>query len=206
VLTAAGDVTARFIESCTVTAGGNIASDSIINSTVNCNGEVTLSGKKGLLVGGKLIAGNRLVAKTIGSPMGTFTTIEVGNNPSALLQRSEMVDEMEKVTREYERVDQAVNLLSSQQKKGLLNDEKKQLLMKMLHAKVTYRERINELQLSMDELTQLITSNAGTVSASMIIHPGVRVTIGSAKMTISDPIQNSTLRNNGERIAIGSYR
>jgi hypothetical protein len=69
-LTAGKDITAKFIESCKVNAGGNIVSDSIMKSTVKCDGSVTLAGKNGMLVGGTLIAGEKLVARTIGSPMG----------------------------------------------------------------------------------------------------------------------------------------
>ena len=204
-LTAGGNVTAKFIEGCTVTAEGNIIADSILNSTVNCTGDVILSGKRGLLTGGKLIAGNKLSAKTIGSPMGTTTIIEVGNKPQAILGVKELTKEYDKLRKEFEKVDQAVNLLTAQQKKGMLNDEKKQLLMKMLNAKMTYREKLNSLQLQIDELNQSITSNAGTVSASNVIQPGVRVTIGNAQLSVRDKMSNCTLRNNGEKVALGPY-
>ncbi|MCL2398231.1 MAG: FapA family protein [Defluviitaleaceae bacterium] len=204
-LSAGGNITAKFIEGCNVNAGGNVTADSILNSKVNCGGDVILSGKRGLLTGGSVIAGNKLVAKTIGSPMGTTTIIEVGNKPSAILGLQELNDEYDKLRKEFEKVDQASSLLTSQQRKGLLTDERKQLLMKMLNAKITYREKLNDLQLRIDEMTQAITSNAGTVSASNVIQPGVRVTIGNAQLAIRDKMQNCTLRNNGEKITFGPY-
>jgi uncharacterized protein (DUF342 family) len=205
VLTAAGDITATFIESCTVVAGGSIRADSILNSNVRCNGEVVLFGKKGLLTGGTLMAGTKLVTKTVGSPMGTVTNIVVGNNPAALTEHKALASEYEQMKKDYERVDQAVSLLSELQKKGQLTDEKKALLMKMLNAKMTYREKMNNMQIKIDELTQVLISNEGTVSASNVVHPGVKVTIGNAQLIVRDPIQNCTLRNNGEKIAIGAY-
>jgi len=204
-LIAKGNVTAKFIEGCNVSADGNITADSILNSTINCGGDVILSGKRGLLTGGKLIAGNKLVAKTIGSPMGTTTVIEVGNKPTAILGVKELTVEYEKLRKEFEKVDQAVNLLTVQQKRGTLTDEKKQLLMKMLNAKMTYREKLNKLQLQIDELNQSITSNAGTVSASNVIQPGVKVTIGNSNLTVRDKMSRCTLRNNGDKVALGPY-
>ena len=204
-LTAGGNVTAKFIEGCTVSAEGNVTADSILNSTVTSGGDVILSGKRGLLTGGKLIAGNKLVAKTIGSPMGTTTIIEVGNKPTAVLGIKEMTAEYEKLRKEFEKVDQAVNLLTAQQRKGILADDKKQLLMKMLNAKMTYREKLNGLQLKIDEMNQSLTSNSGTVSASNVIQPGVRVTIGNSQLSIRDKMSNCTLRNNGEKVALGPY-
>ena len=205
VLTAGGNITAKFIEGCTVSAEGNITADSILNSTVNSSGDVVLSGKRGLLTGGKLIAGNKLTAKTIGSPMGTTTTIEVGNKPTAIVEVRELNAEYDKLRKEFEKVDQAVNLLTAQQRRGTLTDKKKQLLMKMLNAKMTFREKLNSLQLRIDEMNQTITSNAGTVSASNVIQPGVRVTIGNSQLSVRDKMSHCTLRNNGEKIALGPY-
>ena len=204
-LSAGGNVTAKFIEGCNVSADGNITADSILNSTVSSGGDVILSGKRGLLTGGKLIAGNKLVAKTIGSPMGTTTIIEVGNKPTAILEIKDLKDEYEKLRKEFEKVDQAVNLLTVQSKRGTLTDDKKQLFMKMLNAKKTYRERLNNLQFKIDDLNQSVTSNMGTVSASNVIQPGVRVTIGNSQLTVRDKMSHCTLRNNGEKIALGPF-
>jgi uncharacterized protein (DUF342 family) len=205
VLQAAGNITAKFLEGCNVTAKGNVYADSILNSTVNSGGEVILEGRRGLLTGGKLVAASKLVAKTIGSPMGTATVIEVGNKPEAINSMKDMMVEYEKTRKEFEKVNQAVTLLSSQQKKGQLNDERKQLLMKMLNAKLTYREKLNNLQVQIEEANLSVTSNDGTVSASNMIQPGVKVTIGNAQLNVRDRIQHCTLRNNGEKISIGSF-
>lgn len=205
MLKAGGNITAKFIEGCNVNAEGNVIADSILNSTVSCGGDVILSGKRGLLTGGKLIAGNKLTAKTIGSPMGTATLIEVGNKPTAILGIKELTAEYEKLRKEYDKVDKAVTLLTAQQKKGVLTDEKKQLLMKMLNAKLTYREKLSGLQLKIDEMNQSLTSNSGTVSASNFIQPGVRVVIGNSQLAVRDRMSNCTLRNNGDKIALGPY-
>jgi uncharacterized protein (DUF342 family) len=93
VLTAGKDITAKFIENSNVTAGGNITADSILKSVVKCDGIITLTGKNGLLSGGHIVAGEKLVAKTIGSPMGTSTEIEVGGNPRELQRHKELVEE-----------------------------------------------------------------------------------------------------------------
>ncbi|MCL2016225.1 MAG: FapA family protein [Defluviitaleaceae bacterium] len=204
-LKAGGSITAKFIEGCSVSAEGNITADSIMNSTINCGGDVILSGKRGLLTGGKLIAGQKLMAKTIGSPMGTTTIIEVGNNPTAILELKSLKEEYDNLRKDFEKVDQGVSVLTAQQKKGTLTEDKKQILVKMLNAKMTYRERLNKLQLKIDEMSQSIMSNAGTVSASNVIQPGVRITIGNAHMAVRDKMSRCTLRNNGEKIALGPF-
>ncbi|MCL2216056.1 MAG: FapA family protein [Defluviitaleaceae bacterium] len=202
-LTAANDITAKFIESCKVNAGGNVTADSIMKSHIKCNGSVTVSGKNGLLVGGTLVAGEKLVAQTIGSPMGTLTEIEVGGAPRELGRQKELVNEFNKIKEEYEKCDKAVTTLTILRKKDQLPDDKKAILVKMINLKMVYRDKMTKLQDEIDEITRTLAVSVGTVAAARVIRPGVRITIGNAQMTIRDEISNCRLRNNGEKIVIG---
>jgi hypothetical protein len=170
---------------------------------VKCDGDVTLSGKNGLLVGGSLIAGEKLSARTIGSPMGTATEIQVGGNPKELTRHKDKVEEFNKLKAEFEKCEIAINTLSNLKQKNMLTEDKKALLLKMLSSKMVMREKMSKLQDEIDELVQVLTSNTGSVRASKVIRPGVRVTIGNAQLAVRDEIQNCKLWNNGAKIAIG---
>ncbi|MCL2664421.1 MAG: FapA family protein [Defluviitaleaceae bacterium] len=200
LIEAAGDVTAKYIEGCHVIAGGNISADSIVNSTVNCDGNVILMGKYGLLVGGVTLVGEKIIAKSIGSPMGGLTELQVGNNPKDLTKYKDSFAEQTRLKSELERVEVAVNSLKALQKKDQLNDEKKELLLKMINVKLGLQTKITELQNEMDEHAGAMNSSSGSVSASKFIRPGVKVVIGNAQMLVTDEISNCTLRNNGEKI------
>jgi hypothetical protein len=203
VLEAGKDITAKFLESCKVTAGGNIVADSIMKCIVKCDGDVILSGKNGLLVGGSLIAGEKLVARTIGSPMGTATEIQVGGNPKELTRHKNKVDEYNKLKQEFDKCEIAINTLNNLKQKNMLSEDKKALLLKMLSTKMVMREKMSKLQDEIDELVQVLTTNTGQVRAAKVIRPGVRVTIGNAQLAIRDEMQNCKLWNNGAKIAIG---
>ncbi|MCL2577421.1 MAG: FapA family protein [Defluviitaleaceae bacterium] len=203
VLEAAGDITAKFIESCKVTAGGNITADSIRKSHIRCDGTLTLAGKNGLLVGGSVVAGEKVVATTIGSPMGTLTEIEVGGSPKELVKQKELIAEFNKQKMEYEKCDKAVETLNVLRKTGQLTDEKKPILVKMVNTKMVLRDKMTKLQDEIDEITRHLAVNVGTVSVKNVIRPGVRITIGNSQMTIRDELSNCRLRNNGDKIAIG---
>ncbi|MCL2386292.1 MAG: FapA family protein [Defluviitaleaceae bacterium] len=202
-LIAAQDITAKFIESCKVTAGGNIMSDSIRKSNIKCDGSVTVAGKNGLLVGGTLVAGEKLVATTIGSPMGTLTEIEVGGSPKDLNKQKELVAEFNKLKIEYEKCDKGVETLNIMRKKDQLTPDKKAILVKMVNMKMVLRDKMTKMQEELDDITRNLSVNVGTVSVKNVIRPGVRITIGNAQMTIRDELSNCRLRNNGEKIAIG---
>jgi uncharacterized protein (DUF342 family) len=204
-LIAAGDITAKFIESAKVTAGGNVIADSIRNSNVKCDGDVILSGKNGLLVGGSVIAGNKVSAITIGSPMGTQTEVEAGSNPQQLVMHRQLNSEYDKLKKDYEKCDLAITTLNEMKKKNQLSDDKKGLLIKMINMKSAMREKMTKMQEELDNLTASLTVNTGTISVRKLIRPGVRVTIGSCQLTVRDDMSNCTLRNNGAKIAIGPY-
>lgn len=202
-LIAANDITAKFIESCKVTAGGNITADSIMKSHIKCDGSVNVSGKNGLLVGGTLVAGEKLTARTIGSPMGTLTDIEVGGSPKELTRQKELITEFNNLKVEYEKCDKAVSTLNALRQKDMLTDDKKAILVKMVNMKMVYRDKMTKMQEEIDSITRSLAVSAGTVSAAKVIRPGVRVTIGNSQMTIRDELSNCRLRNNGEKIVIG---
>jgi hypothetical protein len=202
-LSAELDITAKFIEGCKVNAGGSITADSIRKSHVRCGGNVILSGKNGALIGGTMIVGNKLEAKTIGSPMGTNTEIQVGGNPKEFERHKAKVEDFNKMKAEFVKCDQAVNTLNAMKQKEMLTDDKKALLLKMINTKMVLRERMAKLQEELDELVRVLTTNTGTVSASKVIRSGVNVTIGNAKLIIREDIQNSKLWNNGAKVAIG---
>ncbi|MCL2048947.1 MAG: FapA family protein [Defluviitaleaceae bacterium] len=202
-LIAENDVTAKFIESCKVTAGGNVIADSIRKSTVKCDGSVMLVGKNGLLVGGSVVAGEKVVASTIGSPMGTFTSIEVGGSPKEINRQKELIEEFNKLKIEYDKCEKGVETLNVLRKKDMLTDDKKAILVKMVNMKMVLREKMTRTQNDIDEVKRKITGNIGIVSAKNVIRPGVRITIGNSQMTINDELSNCRLRNNGEKIAIG---
>jgi hypothetical protein len=202
-LIAAQDITAKFIESCKVTAGGNVVADSIRKSTIKCDGSVTVAGKNGLLVGGSVVAGEKLVATTIGSPMGTLTDIEVGGSPRELIKQKELITELNKLKIEYEKCDKGVETLNILRKRDELPPDKKSILVKMVNMKMVLRDKMTKLQEEIDEITRRLAVSIGTVSVKNVIRPGVRITIGNAQMTIRDELSNCRLRNNGEKISIG---
>jgi len=203
ILEAANDITAKFIESCKVQAGGNIMSDSIMKSHIKCDGSVTVAGKNGLLVGGTLVAGEKLLARTIGSPMGTLTDIEVGGSPKALEKQKELIAEFNKIKLEYEKCDKAVNTLNLLRQRDQLTDDKKPMLVKMVNLKMVYRDKMSKMQEEIDSMTRALAVSSGIVSATNMIRPGVRITIGNAQMSIREELANCRLRNSGDKIIIG---
>ena len=89
-VTAAGSVFTKFINGARVRAGDSVAVGAYIQgATVKADREVVVSGggksqMSGAIIGGLVLAGQRVVAQSIGSPAGESTNVVAGVDPTAL--------------------------------------------------------------------------------------------------------------------------
>lgn len=80
-LVANGNITARFMQNVKVEAGKSvIVDDSIINCDIVSYDTVTVKGKAGKIIGGKVAALYEIKAHTIGTQTETMTSLTVGRN------------------------------------------------------------------------------------------------------------------------------
>lgn len=81
VLKAGGDVLCRFLENTSVSAGGYVNTEAILHSQVSAKMDITVSGRKGFIIGGQVRAGRQISVKNLGANMGNATVVEVGSDP-----------------------------------------------------------------------------------------------------------------------------
>lgn len=70
-----GNVRAKFMESCTVYAGNSLHTDYIIASKVFCDGPLTVTTGKGVIMGGSISVHSTVECKSLGSPHSNRATI-----------------------------------------------------------------------------------------------------------------------------------
>ncbi|HHW02839.1 MAG TPA: DUF342 domain-containing protein [Thermoanaerobacterales bacterium] len=206
-LRAGGDITARYIENSNVEAGRNIVVyEAVMHSNLSAGKKIKIDGKKGLLVGGTSRAGDELVAKTIGSPMATYTEIEVGINPGEKKRLLEINQKLQTIKNDLEKTRQAIELLEKMKDRNTLAPDKMVLLEKL---KQTY-DILNEQKLALsdekEELEMMITSQVrAKVSASNAAMPGVNIVIGNASLKLRDKIDHVTFYNHEGQIKFGTF-
>ncbi len=204
-INAGGNLTVKYAESCTLTAGKDIFADSILHSTVKCGGSLELRGRKGLLVGGYINVGQKINAKVIGSTMATATTLQVGFNPEVLDTYKELMNEYNLIKNEYDKIDKIVDNLNTLNKETGLSEDKKNILLKTIHTKMFLREKLNIAQEKINKIAPSLEQNRGYVGVSEVIRSGVKIIIGNAVMFVRDDISHCSFRNVDSKISIGSY-
>lgn len=198
------DIVAKYIESSIVTAKGNIDSEAIMHSTVRCGGNLVVSGRKGLLVGGTTRVGREVTARVIGSPMAIATEIEAGLDPAVRERYKAIKEEMTQIESDIKKAEQAVTLLKKLEQAASLSEDKKELLVKSTRTKIFLSSRYMELENEKTSLDEILQENfPSKIKASDYIYPGTRVAIGSSMMYVKEVLQNCTLYRDGADIRVG---
>jgi uncharacterized protein (DUF342 family) len=203
-----GNVVARFIESGNVSSKGDVIAEAIMHSNVHCGGKIKVAGKKGLLVGGKLHAGQGISAFTIGSPMATQTELEVGVDPEIRKEYDILKKDLDSMENDIKKAEQVLTLLGKMEVSGQPLPIDKQLL------KVKARNTINalnskqeETKIRIFELEETILSVAESkVSASKTVYPGVTVAIGTSSIRVKDIVEFVTFKREYGEVRITPYQ
>ncbi len=204
MLIAGGDIVAKYIESSTVEAKGNINAEAIMHSNIKCGNNLVLGGRKGFLVGGTARVGSYVELKYLGSQMSTITILEVGVDPEIRERLKFLKTDIVNMEDGHTKASQAVTLLNKMSKVSPLSPEKREILAKSTRAKFYYEKQIMDYRKEIAEIEELVQkSAAGRIKVYNSVYPGVRVAIGNSLLYIKEEAQYCTLYSDGSDIRIG---
>ncbi len=195
---AGGNLVTKFVDSATIKVNGNISADSIMHSYVECNGEIVLEGKNGLLVGGEIWAVDKIVANEIGSSMATKTDITIGKTPSLGETGDQLFKQVDEIKFKMQKLDKIIDTL-----KGLGNNiqpEQKALLLKSNHTKILLATEHRKLLREIEDINGKMAAKRAKLSVKSLIRPGVFLTMGSARKKFESPVTYATFVNRNGNI------
>ncbi|MDA8233817.1 MAG: FapA family protein [Clostridia bacterium] len=207
-VTAQGNIFAKFIENAEVESNGDITvGEAIMHSRIIAKGSVRVGGRKGLIVGGLVRAGDEISAKIIGSNYATATELEAGVNPELRKQYEETTAQLKGTEISLDKAQKALTLLKHLEQAQGLAEDKKVMLVKVTRSYHQLTANAQELREKVQELeNQLQESERGRVMVEGIIHPGVKVTIGTSILHVRDNIQYACLTREDQEVKVGSFR
>ena len=192
-ITAGGNIITKFVENATLTAKGSITSECILHSKVISGTEINVTGKRGFIAGGKVIAADKIQAKILGSEMGANTVIEVGADPQVKLRLKELQKNMAAAQKNLESIKPTIEGFSKMLKAGakftpdqVANVQKLMAMNKAL---------TQQLQDNSEEYSELMEKLAEQKEAEVIVegtaYPGTTVNIGELSMIVKKTVQYS---------------
>jgi len=185
-LKAGGDVMVKFLENVRVVAGGFVEADAILHSRVSAGTEVRVEGRKGLIVGGYVQAGQKVTAKSIGASMGASTIVEVGVNPLIKTQYTRMQKLIAEQIKTIKNAEVILDNYKDKMQKGFQPNESQlkyiKSVAKLVEDKTAEMEQMNarmekmRVMLDVQRMSEIVINDE--------IYPSTTIIIGDASKTL----------------------
>jgi uncharacterized protein (DUF342 family) len=185
-----------------------------MHSKVTVGGKITVSGKKGVVVGGQVIAGMEVNAASIGSNFATPTEIIVGEAVGLREELQKMEADLKSAVENLEKTKKGIHFLKDLQTKmgGNLPPDKKELLTKLTRAQFKLMSDSKVLLENKQELEKREQEGAeerrrhAKVVCMGLIHTGVKITINKASRQITEDLKYCTLTESDGEIKVGPFK
>ena len=198
------DIKSSFAENANLIAGRDtIISEAILHSNIRAGKRVVTQGRRGIIAGGVIVAGEEILVKYAGNQMDTVTRLEVGINPMLKDEYKDIKQALGKAETELEQAQKSLALLKSINP-TVLSTAKRELLLKLTKAQFPLagevkrlRDRLIEIENAFEEL------KSGKIKVTEKVYPGVKMIIGSVMKNITSPIQHSRFYEEDNEIKVG---
>lgn len=200
-------IKSSFIQDGNVVAGEDIVvSQSIMHSNIRAGRDVVCNGTKGLIVGGSIQAGERVIARVIGNPMSTTTSIEVGVLPELRNELMELRQKVKDIMANLEKSEKALSLLDQLASLGKLTPEKVEMRSKLNMTKKSNIQEMNELKERMLTIEKTLEETVrARVDVLKTIYGGSRIVIGRYTKYIKEPLSRMSFYFSDGDIMMAAY-
>jgi uncharacterized protein (DUF342 family) len=177
-ITVAGFMRTHYIENGAIKVDGDLFADYIIDSNVECRGNITLSGVKSVLVGGRTAVFGELSANYMGNERGIRTRVELLEPPIDEKELARLTAEQETLQEEIKSNAENISKLR------LLMGQSDKPEIALLHKQLADRMPIlkNRLRLLSEEIRRVKGAGAqypGRIVCRRILYSGVDLFAGS---------------------------
>lgn len=184
---AKGDVRCKFIENATVTAGGLIQCDTIINSTVSSDERIEVKTGRGAIIGGNITALDRIDAATIGNQSNRGMVITLGSTANFLREKRDLELRLKEVEAQIAELNKSLRFLSGSQ--AIASD------IDRMRDDWNFKLSVQKLQKSNLERRLLMinrrqTDVSGCRLRAQVVYPPLQITIGAATKILRGTLFN----------------
>lgn len=184
-VTCGGDLRAKYLESCTAYVGKSVFADCIMSSRIYCDDTIEVLSGRGAIIGGSLVAGNKIKSKAVGTDSGRKTELELGTVTYVKMKHSAEVEELKEAMAELTRLDRDIAFLEKkkklQEKQAEESDgvEDQRLEAALLNKKAICA-RIDELTKVQQEIEDMKPDLAKCRLEASVVYPPTMLVIGGA--------------------------
>jgi uncharacterized protein (DUF342 family) len=192
-LIAKGDISIGYIDQAFVRSESSInVSDVVLNSDLGARFDIVVGGgKKGQIVGGKVLAGSEVVCEILGSEMESKTEVMVGQLPEIVEERRQMQESLRLFESQIEKIDANIAFLKDLQQMGELKPDKQELLARLTKAKFQLKAQYQSSRSRLDDIERDAEENRidGSVKVKNICYPGVSIMIRGTRYLVREKLR-----------------
>lgn len=191
VLKAEGNIISKFIENAKASAGGYISTESILHSEVSAATEITVSGKRGFITGGKVTAGTLINVKTLGSSMGADTIVEVGMDPSKKERMQQLQKQIAENNKSFDQVHPVLTAMTQKLAQGVkMKPDQLKNIQEMIQKEKDLKKLIDadteEFMILQDALEE---SGAARIEVTGEVFAGTKICISDVSMVVKSSMK-----------------
>lgn len=203
---AKGSISASFAENAELEAGKDIhILDVALHSTLIAGGSIVLEGKRGIITGGVISAGEEIRAQVIGNAANVITRISVGQNPMLQREYKELAAEL---AEDRKRLDAIKKNLKVLEKIDIMKLPKQRVdqINKLTRSQFPLAGEIKRKTKRLQELDEeLVKMSNCRVRVRDTIHAGVRMSINSVLKNLQTSQSCCCFYTEGDDIKTGPY-
>lgn len=200
------DVSISFVENANIAAGRDIfVNDVVLHSEMRAGHHVLVEGRRGIITGGKVGAGESIRAKVLGNAFYVQTNLDVGIDPNLKHRYDTLSKECQTAMKQLTELRLSLATLKKQPLMSLPPRRREQLV-EMTHAQFPLAGKIKKMQEELEQMEEeLEQMKNGSISASDTIYPGVNATISGVKKVVEEELRHARLQMLNGEIAVGIF-
>lgn len=199
-----GNVSGRFFEAVKIKAKGDVNANYFFNCDIESGGKITVSGNKGVIIGGRSRALLGIQAHGLGNIAEIPTYISVGITDDIREQYDFLAEKIKKVNAEIDVFQKNVQMFKVAIEKGLKKEPKDKLLFEKIQQALQLKEQEKAQYITEQNNLNEIMNNVGKseIKVDSKACRGVHITMDSVHYSIPDTLTHVTFKREAGEIVV----
>ncbi len=199
-----GNVSGKFFEQVTINCRGDLNANSILHCSIHAGGQVNVSGRHGIIVGGTVEALGGITATVLGNISETKTNLIVGASDSVKNEITTLESEIFDISELIDKITLAVDKITKLLEK-FPNDQMNAKKSDLIRQKITLTMNLSEKKTLRENLQgKLETSQNAFIRVSKYLYPEVRMIINGVRYRTQNTFHDVTVKCVGIEVKVFS--
>ena len=197
-----GELWGKFFEQTSIHCRGDFHANSVMNCVIFCEGNMYVTGRFGIIVGGTSTCSGNIETTIIGNISEVKTVINAGTNPNTLTEVSnleaQVKEEELKLTKLHE-VKKKLDMIQNPTDPEKYAATSEQIEASIISVSNTVKNLTAELN---QKLFLISTYSSSKILVHKFLYPGVQATINGLHYISRDTFTNVTLKDTGGQVQV----